>query len=168
MATCSVKGQAASFLRYRHAVVSYFSSLRLLGALRPLRRLGRLLISTISAVSMAFILLRCAMWRAWVSARYINKGRSPQNCIERGYVSVKYADAILRDDVYINKHVTPRRGTYKGGVSGELPCPDVGVFRCFTSSQSGYTLLRGAVGISKVTSTMVDRHRIAWSVVAYQ
>ena len=24
MATCSVKGQAASFLRYRHAVVSYF------------------------------------------------------------------------------------------------------------------------------------------------
>ena len=30
----------------------------------------------------------------------INNGRSPQNCIERGYVSVKYADAILRDDVY--------------------------------------------------------------------
>ena len=28
----------------------------------------------------------------------INKGRSPQNCIERGCVSAKLSDAILRDD----------------------------------------------------------------------
>ena len=28
----------------------------------------------------------------------INKGRSPQNCIERGCVSVRPSDAILRDD----------------------------------------------------------------------
>ena len=36
-----------------------------------------------------------------VSARYINKGRSPQNCIERGCVSVRSSDAILRDDELI-------------------------------------------------------------------
>ena len=36
-----------------------------------------------------------------VSARYINKGRSPQNCIERGCVSVRPSDAILRDDELI-------------------------------------------------------------------
>ena len=29
---------------------------------------------------------------------HINKGRSPQNCIVRGCVSVKPSDAILRDD----------------------------------------------------------------------
>ena len=28
----------------------------------------------------------------------INNGRSPQNCIERGCVSVRSSDAILRDD----------------------------------------------------------------------
>ena len=31
----------------------------------------------------------------------INKGRSPQNCIERGCVSVRPSDAILRDDELI-------------------------------------------------------------------
>ena len=30
---------------------------------------------------------------------HINKGRSPQNCIERGWVSAKSSNAILRDDV---------------------------------------------------------------------
>ena len=31
----------------------------------------------------------------------INKGRSPQNCMERGWVSAKSSDAILRDDELI-------------------------------------------------------------------
>ena len=31
----------------------------------------------------------------------INKGRSPQNCIERGCVSARPSDAILRDDELI-------------------------------------------------------------------
>ena len=63
-----------------------------------------LLIATISAVlmlSMVFILLRGAMSRARVLARFINKGRSPQNCIARGCVSVRPSDAILRDDELI-------------------------------------------------------------------
>ena len=32
-----------------------------------------------------------------------------------------------------------------GGECVELICPDVGVFRCFASLQSGYTPLRGAM-----------------------
>ena len=35
----------------------------------------------------------------------INKGRSPQNCIECGCVSVRPSDAILRDDVLILESV---------------------------------------------------------------
>ena len=31
----------------------------------------------------------------------INKGRSPQNCMKRGWVSAKLSDAILRDDELI-------------------------------------------------------------------
>ena len=45
--------------------------------------------------------LRGAMSRAGVSARFINNGRSPQNCIERGCVSAKPSNAILRDDELI-------------------------------------------------------------------
>ena len=38
----------------------------------------------------------------WVSARLFNKGRLPQNCILAGCASVRFADAILRNDgVYI-------------------------------------------------------------------
>ena len=36
-----------------------------------------------------------------VSARCIDKGRSPHNCMERGCVSVKQLDAIIRDDELI-------------------------------------------------------------------
>ena len=71
----------------------------------------------------------------------INNGRSPQNCMVCGCVSARASDAILRDDGYINKLVTPRRGTQEGGEWGELLCPDVGVFRCFASLHSGYTPL---------------------------
>ena len=45
------------------------------------------------------VILRCRAQR--VSARYINNGRSPQNCIERSCVSAKLSDAILRDDELI-------------------------------------------------------------------
>ena len=76
-----------------------------------MRRLGRLLIATISVVTIVSMVTTGAR----VSARYINKGRSPQNCIARGCVSARPSDTILRDDVYINRHVTPRRGTHEGG-----------------------------------------------------
>ena len=45
------------------------------------------------------VILRCRAQR--VSARYINNGRSPQNCIERSCVSAKLSNAILRDDELI-------------------------------------------------------------------
>ena len=41
--------------------------------------------------------------------------------------------------MFINKLVTPRRGTHGVGECGEFPCPDVGVFRCFASLRGGYT-----------------------------
>ena len=41
-----------------------------------------------------------------VSARCIDNGRSPQNCIERDCVSVRPSNAILRDDelIYFAHH----------------------------------------------------------------
>ena len=72
----------------------------------------------------------------------------------------------------MNKLVTPRRGTHEGGECVELLCPDVGVFRClsFVVERLYFVAVRdvASVGISKATLTMVDRHRIAWSVVVYQ
>ena len=54
----------------------------------------------------------------------------------------------------------------------ELLCPDVGVFRCLCAvAERLYSVAVrdiASVGISKAALTMVDRHRIAWSVVAYQ
>ena len=92
--------------------------------------------------------------RSWYQQGRINKGRSPQNCIERSYVSVRPSDAILRDDVYINKLVTPRRGTHEGGECGGFPCPDVGVFRClsFVAERLYSVVVRdiASVGISEV------------------
>ena len=97
----------------------------------------------------------------------IHKGRSPQNCIARGWVSARLSDAILRDDelicamsrawvlaTCINKLVTPRRGTHKGGESWELLCPDVGVFRCFASLRCGYTSLRCAMSRARVSARL--------------
>ena len=49
------------------------------------------------------VILRC--WARYSERGYqqgrINKGRSPQNCMERGYVSARPSDAILRDDELI-------------------------------------------------------------------
>ena len=49
------------------------------------------------------VILRC--WARCSERGYqqghINNGRSPQNCIERGCVSVRPSDAILRDDELI-------------------------------------------------------------------
>ena len=102
----------------------------------------------------------------------INKGRSPQNCIARGWVSARLSDAILRDDelicamsrawvlaTCINKLVTPRRGTHKGGESWELLCPDVGVFRCFASLRCGYTPLWGAMSRAQVSARSINKGR---------
>ena len=50
-----------------------------------------------------------------VSARYINKGRSPQNCIERGCVSAWLSDAILRDDELICFAYANKIGARLGG-----------------------------------------------------
>ena len=54
----------------------------------------------------------------------------------------------------------------------ELLCPDVGVFRClYVVAERLYSVAGrdiASVGISEAALTMVDRHRIAWSVVAYQ
>ena len=54
----------------------------------------------------------------------------------------------------------------------ELICPDVGVFRClYAVAERLYSVAVrdvASVGISKAALIMVDRHRIAWSVVAYQ
>ena len=61
---------------------------------------------------------------------------------------------------------------HEGGECEKLLCPDVGVFRCFVSLQSGYTSFAvrdvASEGISKAVLTMVDRHRIACIVVVYQ
>ena len=65
-----------------------------------MRRLGRLLIATISTVSIVTMVITYRGRRGYRQGR-INKGRSPQNCIERGWVSAKLSDAILRDDVLI-------------------------------------------------------------------
>ena len=54
----------------------------------------------------------------------------------------------------VNKLVTPRRGTHKGGECEELPCPDVGVFRCLSFvAERLYSVARRDVaseGISEV------------------
>ena len=47
------------------------------------------------------VILRCearCRERSGYQQGRINKGRSPQNCIERGWVSVQSSGAILRDD----------------------------------------------------------------------
>ena len=49
------------------------------------------------------VILRCGARcseRGYQQGR-INNGRSPQNCMERGCVSVRPSDAILRDDELI-------------------------------------------------------------------
>ena len=74
----------------------------------------------------------------------------------------------------INKHVTPRRGTHKGEELVLLrPMRRLGRLLIATISAVSmvtmvfiYTVT--SVGISEAALTMVDRHRIAWSVVAYQ
>ena len=50
------------------------------------------------------VILRCearCRERSGYQRGRIHKGRSPQNCIERGWVSVRSSDAILRDDELI-------------------------------------------------------------------
>ena len=75
------------------------SFLRPIRPIRPLRRLGRLLIATISSVT---IVSTVTTERSGYQQGRINNGRSPQNCIERGCVSVRPSDAILRDDELIS------------------------------------------------------------------
>ena len=121
-----IKKVARNFLRFKT-----IKSVKTTATPRPIVDSG---ISVVSMVTMVFYTIA---GRSWYQRGRINKGRSPQNCIEHGWVSVRPSDAILRDDELIsfthygiNKHVTPRRGTHGGGECVELICPDVGVFRC--------------------------------------
>ena len=71
--------------------------------------------------------------------------------------------------VISNNSSSPRGGarTRVGSVDS-FHAPTWGSSAVYTPLQSGYTPLRGAEGISKAALTMVDRHRIAWNVIAYQ
>ena len=94
-------------------------NLRPIRPLRPLRRLGQVLIVAITMVlivTMVSSLLSPRCGARCNERRYqqgrINKGRSPQNCIERGYVSSRPSDAILRDDelnMFHHRHRRARR-----------------------------------------------------------
>ena len=55
----------------------------------------------------------------------------------------------------------PEEGHAGGWEWGELPCPDVGVFRCFASLQSGYTPLQCAMLRAWVSARQYKQWQIA-------
>ena len=79
----------------------------------------------------------------WVSARLFNRGRLPRNCILTACVSLRFLDAIPRNDgVYIAGIIFNTRGVV-------VP---VRVY-CY--------------GDQRGCSTKVDCHRIAYTLLAY-
>ena len=61
---------------------------------------GALRLYTPTWESTAVILLRGLHF--WVLVGALNKGRSPQNCMDAEWVSARLVDTILRDDDNIN------------------------------------------------------------------
>ena len=130
----------------------------------------------------------------WVSARLFNKGRLPQNCIHTACVSLRFLDAIPRNDgVYIagiknntrgvvgmgvnvalcsvgartrNKHVTLRRGIRCSEGCTLYLCPNVRVYRCVTSVRVVISQGKGVILRVVGISAAVNKGRLPRNCIA--